>query len=252
MRSRRLRHARCCDCASAEREACLGQRGGLGECQRSHDKLGCLAWSYRLCRWLGSKEYDPPYPRCFCHRRSAHPLRAARSCRGCKNCWRYGQRQLQGASLCGLGCCAKPNPNEVAKAGATTRVFFVDAQSQNAAQEFQQALEAIRGKARAWEYWVPKPSDDQRIDHSQVTVPHMPAGQSSQMRCAMWEATRRAVAGGWSGDVDPAQGTPTVIRICPASGTKLPMDVSVKIRVGCETVVPRFAEPVVLARGGRS
>jgi hypothetical protein len=130
--------------------------------------------------------------------------------------------------------------NDVAMAGGSGSAFFVDPQSQNVANDFQVALEAIRGTALACEYLIPQPSQGDTIDYGKVNVEHTPSGADSADTIFYVGSKDNCDPnkGGWYYDVEPMQGTPTKILVCPATCAVFKTGGTVKIRVGCETVVP--------------
>jgi hypothetical protein len=135
---------------------------------------------------------------------------------------------------------AQANLNQIAAAGGSTSAFIVDASMGNVEQMFLAALNAIRGTKLACEYQVPPAGDAGMQDFGQVNVQYTPSGASMPTTIGYTGnlAGCDPVNGGWYYDVDPAQGTPTKIIMCPATCTKFGADTGgqVDIQVGCATI----------------
>lgn len=128
----------------------------------------------------------------------------------------------------------------IASEGGTGQAFMIDP-SGNVTQAFLDALNAIRGNALACEYLVPQPEPPEVIDYGKVNVEYT-APDASEATTILYvgsEGACDATSGGWYYDVDPSQGDPTTILMCPATCTQLQGGGDLVIRVGCETVIPR-------------
>ena len=134
---------------------------------------------------------------------------------------------------------ATANLNAIAAGGGTTNAFIVSTAG-NVTQQFQQALEAIRGQALPCEYAVPKPEAG-TPDYEKVNVQYTDgAGQQSILG---YKASAQAcdAAGGWYYDVSPAGGAePTKIILCPATCDAVKKGTGaakVDVLLGCKTIV---------------
>jgi hypothetical protein len=136
---------------------------------------------------------------------------------------------------------APGNLDQIAAAGGTNQAFLVDT-SQNVAQQFLDALDAIRGTKLACEFAVPPAGSAGALDFGKVNVEHTPPGASMPTTIGYvgQAADCDATTGGWYYDVDPsAGGTPTKIIMCPATCDAFSATVGgeIAIRVGCKTVL---------------
>jgi hypothetical protein len=133
---------------------------------------------------------------------------------------------------------ATTNLNQIATAGGTNPAFIISTTS-NVTQQFQAALDKIRGSSLPCEYTLPKPTTG-TPDYEKVNVQVTSgAGAKSLLPLAGANASACTAAGGWYYDVDPKTGgTPTKVIICPSSCTSLNADPNAQIDVllGCKTV----------------
>jgi hypothetical protein len=115
------------------------------------------------------------------------------------------------------------------------QAFVVDAMG-DVAQDFIDALNAIRTEALECEFDIPDPPSGQEVDYDKVnveldgeTIPYV----GSEGACD-------PVTGGWYYDAPPSSGPETIL-LCDASCDELQQTIgaSVSIRVGCDTFVPR-------------
>jgi hypothetical protein len=73
------------------------------------------------------------------------------------------------------------NLDAIAQAGGTNKATIVSTNSpQQTAQDFQKALNAIRGLTLACEYQIPPPPQGQTFDESKVNVVYTPANSGPQ------------------------------------------------------------------------
>jgi hypothetical protein len=132
---------------------------------------------------------------------------------------------------------AQNTVNAIAAAGGTGQAFLIDAGG-NVAQDFQDALNVIRNASLACEYFVPQPPAGETINYSQVNVEHTPDGGSASTIFYVGSAANcDPTDGGWYYDVDPSQGDPTKILVCPSTCDVFKGGGQVDIQVGCATVL---------------
>lgn len=133
---------------------------------------------------------------------------------------------------------AKPNLDAIAAAGGTTSAFLVNT-SGNLTQDFQTALDKIRGNALPCEYAVPKPANG-TPDYDKVNV-ELTSGGNKTLIGNKKSATGCDAGGGWTYDVDPSTGaTPTKIVLCPSTCDAVKQSsgtAQVDIVLGCKTIV---------------
>jgi hypothetical protein len=133
---------------------------------------------------------------------------------------------------------AKANLDAIASAGGTSNAFIVTTGA-NVTQQFQQALETIRGQALPCEYLVPKPEAG-TPDYDKVNVQHTAAGQTSLIGYKK-NAQACDSAGGWYYDVDPSSGAiPGKIVLCPSSCDVVKAggaNSKIDVLLGCKTIV---------------
>jgi hypothetical protein len=133
---------------------------------------------------------------------------------------------------------AKPNLDAIAAAGGTTSAFIANTNG-NLTQDFQAALDKIRGNALPCDYTVPKPANG-TPDYEKVNV-ELTSGSGKTLIANKKSAQGCDAAGGWSYDVDPSTGaTPTKIVLCPATCDAVKQSsgaAQVDIVLGCKTIV---------------
>lgn len=130
------------------------------------------------------------------------------------------------------------NLNSIARAGNTERAFIVNT-ADDAAQQFLQALNAIRGARLNCELRIPEAEVGQTLDYSQVNVEFLDAGSRTKLFYVPTVDDCDPVLGGWTYDTDPKESTPTRILVCPescsqSSGSE---NASIQIEIGCATIV---------------
>jgi hypothetical protein len=132
---------------------------------------------------------------------------------------------------------AQVNLNKLASAGGTSTAFMVDA-SGNVAQQFQKALDEIRGATLSCDFQLPKPVAG-TVDFGKVNVDVSSSLGVQKLYYAESADKCDPQQGGWYYDVNPATGTPTRIIVCPStcSAFEATQGLSVKIRLGCKTEV---------------
>lgn len=133
---------------------------------------------------------------------------------------------------------AKPNLDAIAAAGGSNSAFIVNT-SNNVTQDFQAALDKIRGNALPCDYAVPKPASG-TPDYEKVNV-QLSSGGNKLVVFNKDSAAACDANGGWYYDVDPKTGgTPTKIVLCPTTCEAVKQgsgSAQVDIVLGCKTIV---------------
>lgn len=132
---------------------------------------------------------------------------------------------------------AKQNLDAIAAGGGTNSAFIVTTGG-NVTQQFQQALDAIRGEALPCEYLVPTPEAG-TPDYGKVNVQFTSGGTSNVIG---YKKNQQACdsTGGWYYDTDPATAAPKKIILCPSSCTAVKSggsDAKIDVLLGCSTVI---------------
>ena len=127
--------------------------------------------------------------------------------------------------------------NQIASAGGTKQAFVIDTTSQNVEQQFEAALSSIRGASLPCQYQVPVPEGGVP-DYGRVNVQYISGAGVSTGLPYVETAAQCGTGGGWYYNVDPAQGTPSAILVCPTTCTTLGTDTtgSVEVVIGCQTI----------------
>lgn len=122
----------------------------------------------------------------------------------------------------------------IAQAGGTTEAFIVDTQG-NVASQFRDALNAIRGSRLSCDLLVPQAEAGRTVDYDFVNVTFDDGSGPRDLDHVGERSDCHPSTGGWYFDVDPAQGTPERILICPTSCGEFEAtgEGSVQIRLGC-------------------
>ena len=157
--------------------------------------------------------------------------------------WRATGRRAPPASPPTSSVCGEllVDLDRVAQAGGTNHAFIVDT-SQNVAQSFLDAMNAIRkAAALPCRYALPSADGGTGQDFDRLNVTYTPgtgpgAGTPSTIPRASGASQCDAARGGWYYD-DPA--SPTAIELCGTTCTAVESDPSgeVDILVGCKTLV---------------
>jgi uncharacterized protein YegL len=128
------------------------------------------------------------------------------------------------------------NLDAIAQAGGTTKATIVSTNNaQQTAQDFQTALNAIRGLTLACEYQIPAPPQGQTFDESKVNVVYTPANAGQQTLTYNQDCTGGT---GWHYD-DPK--SPTKIILCQSTCDSVQQKSGkIDIVLGCDTngVIP--------------
>lgn len=126
----------------------------------------------------------------------------------------------------------------IAAAGGTGKAFIISSGA-NVTQDFQKALDAIRGSALPCEYEIPKSTKGEQ-DFTKVNVQRTSGGKSEVLPNKK-SAQDCGTGPGWYYDKDPAAGTPTKIILCPNTCDAVKKDTTggakLDILLGCKTVV---------------
>lgn len=128
------------------------------------------------------------------------------------------------------------NLDMIAQAGGTNKATVVSTtNAQQTAQDFQNALNAIRGKTLACEYQIPPPPSGQTFDENKVNVVYTPTNSSKQTLTYNQDCTGGT---GWHYD-DP--NNPKKIILCSATCDAVQQaSGTIDIVLGCATngVIP--------------
>jgi hypothetical protein len=124
-----------------------------------------------------------------------------------------------------------------ATAGGTGMPFVLTPTS-DLSKQLLDALNQIRGAALPCEYMIPKATGGV-IDFNKVNLHYQGAAGAQDIGYVGSAARCDATHGGWYYDVDPAQGTPTRVEVCPATCSQFKADATaqVELRLGCKTKV---------------
>jgi Mg-chelatase subunit ChlD len=126
---------------------------------------------------------------------------------------------------------------QLAMAGGTGTAFILSANEQ-LTEKFLAALSQIRGAALPCELAIPKPASGQ-LDFGKVNV-HVDSGTGGIDLVYVERADRCGMtANGWYYDVDPTQGTPARVQLCPGVCERLKADpkAAIEVRFGCKSIV---------------
>jgi hypothetical protein len=124
--------------------------------------------------------------------------------------------------------------NQIAADGGTGNAFIINPSAPDVTQQFVQALNSIAGQALPCSFSIPEPAMGQTIDYGKVNLDHTPGGGSTSTVPYVTDAGGCG-NGGWYYDVEPSQGTPSTIEVCPETCAEFQMGGDVSIVVGCET-----------------
>jgi hypothetical protein len=134
----------------------------------------------------------------------------------------------------------KANLNAIAQGGADRDAFLITTGG-NAAKDFADAMATIRTAALPCDFAIPEQSDGKAIDFGKVNVDLTdPDGNVTSLGYAATPDLCDPTTGGWTYDADPAAGgTPTQVKLCPASCDAYRKVAGSKIATvfGCETVI---------------
>jgi hypothetical protein len=127
--------------------------------------------------------------------------------------------------------------SELARAGGSDSPFLLDPQA-DLTRTLLEALNRIRGDALPCAYAIP-PQMKGAIDFDRVNVAWKSTAGGEAIPYVGSAGQCHATRGGWYFDVDPRQGTPTHVVICPASCARLKTEqaAQVELRFGCKTIV---------------
>jgi len=133
------------------------------------------------------------------------------------------------------------NLDAIAAAGGTTKAIIVDT-SGDVTQQFQAALNAIRGSALvSCDFQVPPSTGSGALDFGKVNLEVTGSnGQKEQLVYVDDDAAcATATSDAWHYDVDPATSTPQRIIVCPSACSKIEADVGavVNLQIGCKASI---------------
>ncbi len=135
---------------------------------------------------------------------------------------------------------ATANLNQIAAAGGTGQAIVINT-SQNVTQQFQAALNQIRGQSLPCEFLLPVPEAG-TPDYTKVNVQFTAGNGNVTVLPYVVDATGcDPTKGGWYYDADPAKGaTPKKVELCKASCDAVKADGKGRVDIvqGCKTVVP--------------
>ena len=134
---------------------------------------------------------------------------------------------------------AKPNLDQIAKAGGSGSVFIVNTDQGNASQALLQALSTIRGNALPCEFGLPIPEGGVP-DYSKVNVKSTSGSGAEQIVPNVPNEGACGTSAGWFYDVDPNTGaSPTKVKLCPATCDAIKSDTGAAIDIlqGCKDIV---------------
>jgi hypothetical protein len=123
-----------------------------------------------------------------------------------------------------------------AQAGGTGTPFILSNVAVDLGTRFLEALSTIRGSALPCEFRIAMPSTG-TIDFGKVNVRFVGVGGVSDLSYVGSSERCDPTKGGWYYDVDPARGTPTTVRVCPANCARFKAETGgmVELRFGCRT-----------------
>jgi hypothetical protein len=133
---------------------------------------------------------------------------------------------------------SRPALEMMATAGGSGTPFVLTTGA-DLSMRFLDAISQIRGTALGCEFTIPKPTMG-TIDFTKVNVRYNSAGGVEDLIYVTSMDRCDPMRGGWYYDVQPAMGTPTRVRLCPATCDKVKMSAmssSVQLRFGCKTII---------------
>jgi hypothetical protein len=125
----------------------------------------------------------------------------------------------------------------IARAGGTNHAFEVDP-SDNVASQFLTALDAIRREELGCTFRVPASSDSLEVDYDEVNV-ELTLGAETTSLAFVETAVDCPPEGGWYYEANVEDAAPAWLTLCPSTcvGLNTRPDTSVRIRVGCKSIV---------------
>jgi len=125
---------------------------------------------------------------------------------------------------------------QFAQAGGTAMPFVLGNTTADLGDRFLEALAAIRGSALPCQFRIAMPATG-TIDYGKVNVRYTGPAGPDDLRYVSSAERCDPMRGGWYYDVDPAQGTPSTVHVCPATCARFKgeMGGAVELRFGCRT-----------------
>jgi hypothetical protein len=125
---------------------------------------------------------------------------------------------------------------QFATAGGTGMPFLLGNTTADLGDRFLEALAAIRGSALPCQFRIAMPSAG-TIDYGKVNVRYNGPAGPDDLRYVGSADKCDPMRGGWYYDVDPAQGKPSTVHVCPATCARFKSEMggAVELRFGCRT-----------------
>ncbi|RYZ02072.1 MAG: hypothetical protein EOO73_33180 [Myxococcales bacterium] len=124
--------------------------------------------------------------------------------------------------------------DRIAESGGTGQALIIDTQG-DVQTKFRAALDTIRGQGLSCELKVPEGKAGKPVDYGQVNVELTSPDGKRQLLYVKEAAGCAAEPNGWYFDIQPEEGTPTRIVVCPSVCTTFQSldEGSVAIALGC-------------------
>jgi hypothetical protein len=128
------------------------------------------------------------------------------------------------------------NQRRIALAGGSNDAFFVDTSGDVSAQ-FLRALREVRNATLACEFNVPQTGT--ALDFFHVNLEFSDGDDREQLFYVQDEAACDTITNGWHYNVDPNDGAPTSIQVCPSVCQRFQRasQGDVRVQVGCATII---------------
>jgi hypothetical protein len=125
--------------------------------------------------------------------------------------------------------------NAIAAKGGTTQAYLADGSS--VAQKMLDVLNDIRANG-ACKFQIPQPKTG-TLDYNKVNITYTPLGETTPVEVLYKESEANCdpVKGGWYYDVNPNDGTPTKILLCPATCSEVKLSDGLTVLLGCKTKI---------------
>jgi hypothetical protein len=128
------------------------------------------------------------------------------------------------------------NLNTIAAAGGTNEAVFIDTSGDVDAQ-FLEALRGVQNSTLACEFQVPQ--SEASLDYLAVNLQFDNGVERRQLGFVRNADACAANPGSWHYDIDPAQGKPTAIQVCPDVCDEFGATTqgSISLQLGCATII---------------